>query len=58
MGNTAISKLSCLDRYLTVWIFLAMFAGVGLGFYYPGFADFLNSLSVETTSVLLLLGLS
>jgi ACR3 family arsenite efflux pump ArsB len=33
-------KLSFLDKYLTVWIFLAMAVGVGLGYAYPAFADF------------------
>lgn len=57
MGNSAVSKLSFLDRYLTVWIFLAMFIGVGLGFVFPGFAEFLNSLSVGTTSIPIAIGL-
>lgn len=57
MENSVVSKLSFLDRYLTVWIFLAMFLGVGLGFVYPGFAEFLNSLSVGTTSIPIAIGL-
>lgn len=57
MGNSVVSKLSFLNRYLTLWIFLAMFLGVGLGFVYPGFADFLKSLSVGTTSIPIAIGL-
>lgn len=57
MENSVVSKLSFLDRYLTIWIFLAMFIGVSLGFVFPGFADFLNSLSVGTTSIPIAIGL-
>jgi len=52
-----VSRLSFLDRYLTVWIFLAMFIGIGLGFVFPGFAGFLDSLSVGTTSIPIAIGL-
>jgi ACR3 family arsenite transporter len=52
-----ISKLSFLNRYLTLWIFLSMFIGVGLGFVYPGFAGFLKNLSIGTTSMLIAIGL-
>lgn len=57
MENSVSSRLSFLDRYLTLWIFLAMFVGVGLGFIFPGFADWLNSLSVGTTSIPIAIGL-
>ena len=37
-------KLSFLDRYLTIWIFLAMAVGVGIGWLYPGVQDVVNLL--------------
>ncbi len=57
LEDSVVSKLSFLNRYLTMWIFLAMFVGVGLGFVYPGFADFLKSLSIGTTSIPIAIGL-
>src|SRR5665811_265178 len=57
LEDSVVSKLSFLNRYLTLWIFLAMFVGVGLGFAYPGFADFLKSLSIGTTSIPIAIGL-
>ena len=57
LENTVSSRLSFLNRYLTLWIFLAMFIGVGLGFVYPGFAVFLRSLSIGTTSIPIAIGL-
>lgn len=50
-------KLKFLDRYLTLWIFLAMLIGIGLGNFFPNISTFTNSLSVGTTNVPLTIGL-
>ncbi len=50
-------KLKFLDRYLTLWIFLAMAVGIGLGHFFPGISKITDNLSVGTTNVPLAIGL-
>ncbi len=56
-SNGIIAKLSFLDRYLTLWIFVAMGVGIALGFLAPGFATTLSDMSVGKTSIPIALGL-
>ncbi|KOY87435.1 arsenic resistance protein ArsB [bacterium 336/3] len=51
------SRLKFLDKYLTLWIFLAMAFGVGLGYFFPSVAQFSNMWSVGTTNIPLAIGL-
>ncbi|WP_419870815.1 ACR3 family arsenite efflux transporter [Chryseobacterium sp. CT-SW4] len=50
-------KLKFLDRFLTLWIFLAMFLGIGLGYFFPYISEVTDSLSVGTTNIPLAIGL-
>lgn len=50
-------RLKFLDRYLTLWIFLAMGIGIALGYFFPVIPDLINSQSVGTTNIPLAIGL-
>jgi ACR3 family arsenite transporter len=55
--ESSTRKLSFLDRYLTLWIFLAMAVGVGAGALFPGLVPLLNKFNVGTTSIPIAVGL-
>ncbi len=54
---STVKNLSFLDRYLTLWIFLAMLLGVGIGNFAPGVTHAITGLSVGTTSIPIAIGL-
>jgi ACR3 family arsenite transporter len=55
--GTSTKQLSFLERYLTLWIFLAMFIGVFSGYLFPGIVDFWNSFQSGTTNIPIAIGL-
>jgi ACR3 family arsenite transporter len=57
MSNGVSKGLDFLSRYLTIWIFVAMFLGIGIGYYAPGITQLILSLQIGTTSIPIAIGL-
>lgn len=55
--STSKKKLSFLDRYLTLWIFIAMLLGVSVGYFFPSFPKQIDAYSSGTTNIPIAIGL-
>jgi ACR3 family arsenite transporter len=57
MTDGIVKKLSIMDRFLTLWIFIAIGIGIALGYFLPAAAKFITGLQVGTTSIPIAVGL-
>ncbi len=57
MTESVAKQMSVLDRYLTLWIFLAMLVGVGAGYLFPAIPDILNLFQIGNTNIPIAIGL-
>lgn len=57
MLSESVKRLSFLDRYLTLWIFIAMVIGVGSGYFYPGIRTIIHGMQFGTTNIPIAIGL-
>lgn len=57
MSDNVISRLSFLDKFLTLWIFAAMALGIAIGYFFPGLSSWLSSMNIGTMSIPIAIGL-